>query len=82
MGGRDGIYPPLAIFSERQSSRKVKSQLSPHVWPEIPPLQILPLLSVALGPRTSDLSLLPSFLHLYNEDQDTCLCYTISVTIH
>lgn len=47
----------------------------------IPTLQILPL-SVVLGPRTSDLSLLPYFLHLYNEDKDTCRCYMVSVTIH
>lgn len=53
-----------------------------HVWQEIPTLQILPLLSVVLGPRTSDLSLLPYFLHLYNEDKDTCRCYMVSVTIH
>lgn len=62
--------------------KKSKISAFPHVQPEIPPLQILPLLSAALGPWTSDLSLLPYFLHLYNEDKDTCLCYTVSVTIH
>lgn len=82
---KDGIYPPLAIFCRScffffVREREISAFL--HVWQEIPTLQILPLLSVVLGPRTSDLSLLPYFLHLYNEDKDTCRCYMVSVTIH
>jgi len=77
------VFTHLWQFFVRETVIKA-SEISAllRVWPEIPPLQILPLLPAVLGPRTSDLSLLPYLLHLYNEDQDTCLCYTVSATIH
>lgn len=74
-------FTHLWELSVGESARKVKSQLS-RIWLQILTLQMLPLLSVVLGPRTNDLSSLPYLLHLYNEDTDTRLCYTVSVTIH
>lgn len=86
--GEKGWYLPTSgnFLYERRSSRKAKSQPSCMFGPKFLHYKSFPC---CLEPRTSDLSLLPYFLHLCNEDEDTGLCYMVtglrymvSVTIH